>query len=60
MLDIVWNILVTFREIEYFGQNNYGDICEFIRDTYLYWIFGYPMYKPHWPTICHLEWPVYT
>ena len=29
----MFNIFVTFRDIEYLGKINYGDICQFIRDT---------------------------
>ena len=32
----MFNILVTFRDIESLEKNNYGDICQFIRDTCLF------------------------
>ena len=32
----MFNILVTFRDIEYFWKINYEDICQLIRDTYLF------------------------
>ena len=35
ILDTVFNILVTFRDIEYFRKINYEDSCQFIRDTCL-------------------------
>ena len=41
--DTVFNILVIFRDIEYLEKNNYGDICQFIRDTsrFFYRDMGY-------------------
>ena len=32
----MFNILITFRDIEYLGKINYGDICQFIRDTSMF------------------------